>query len=155
MQFPERLTADHLFDAHIDLAPVENIGATPLGQRSIHIVTGGTFEGPRLRGKVRPGGGDWLLTLPNGANELDVRLTLQADDGALIYMSYRGVLDVAPEVAGRVMRGDSVDPGEFYFRTTPRLETGAEPYAWLNKLICVGAGYFGPNKVGYRVFAVR
>ncbi len=59
------------------------------------------------------------------------------------------------EVAGRVLGGDAVSLGEYYFRTTPRFETGHERYAWLNKTICVGVGYFGANKVGYRVFAVK
>jgi hypothetical protein len=152
--FPDNLTLEPLFDAAIDLAPPENIGATPFGNRIVFVVTGGTFEGPRMRGRYRSGG-DWFLSLPNGAGELDVRATLETDDGALIYMAYRGVLDVPAGVMARAMRGEHVDENEYYFRTAPRFEAGDERYAWLNKTVCVATGWFGPNKVGYRVFAVK
>lgn len=154
-KLPEAIETELLLEAHIQLEVPENIGATPFGRRSVHIVTGGTFEGPRLRGVFRPGGGDWLLSLPDGANHLDVRTTLETDDGALIHVAYHGILDVAPEIAVRAASGQDVSPSEYYFRTAPRFETGAEKYAWLNKLVCVGTGYFGRQTVGYRIFAVR
>jgi Protein of unknown function (DUF3237) len=152
--YPEALDSELLLDAQFDLNPPENIGATPLGARSIFVVTGGTFEGPRLRGKVRSGG-DWYLALPNGAGELDVRLTLESDDGALIFVTYRGVLDATPDVMRRALSGEEVSPSEYYFRTTPRFETGSEKYAWLNRTVCVGVGRLVPGKVGYRIFAVK
>jgi len=80
---------------------------------------------------------------------------MQTDDGALIYISYHGVLDVAPAVVARVFGGEEVSPSEYYFRTTPRFETGSEKYAWLNKAVCIGTGYFGIDKVGYRIFGVK
>jgi hypothetical protein len=154
-QFPETLALEFLLDTQIDLAAAEDVGATPFGARSIFIVTGGTFEGPHLRGTVRAGGGDWLLTLPNGAGELDVRITMETDDGALILVTYRGVLDASPAIFARIFAGEDVSPSEYYFRTTPRFETGSEKYAWLNKLVCVATGYPAPGKVGYRIFAVK
>ena len=153
--FPESLDLEMLFDVHVDLEPPQDLGTTPLGARRIFIVKGGTFEGPKMRGTMLPGGGDWWLGLGNRAGELDVRATLRTDDGAMMLMTYCGVLDVKPEVAGRALSGEDVDPSEYYFRTTPRFETGAEQYAWLNKLVCVAIGWIGPNKVAYRVFAVR
>jgi hypothetical protein len=151
--FPGDVRSERLFDAHIDLETPLNIGSGPYGRRSIHTISGGTFEGPRMMGTVLAGGGDWLLSSP-GHNELDVRLTLKVSDGALIYMSYRGVLKVDPQEAARAMAGDDLGVDAYYFRTTPRFETGHESYAWLNSLITVAYGYFGPGKVGYRVFAV-
>ncbi len=152
--FPESITTEMLFDAQIELAHPENIGASPFGARSIFIVQGGTFEGPRLRGTFRSGGGDWFLSLPNGAGELDVRVTMETDDGVLIHMSYRGVLVASAEVIARVFAGEDVSTTEYYFRTTPRFETGSERYAWLNTAVCVGIGWLAPNRVGYRIFAV-
>jgi hypothetical protein len=149
-ELPESIDLEFLLDAHIDLAPAENVGATPFGTRSIFVVTGGAFEGPRLRGTLRPGGGDWLLTLPNGAAELDVRITLETDDGARILVTYRGVLDASPAVLARIFGGEDVSPSEYYFRATPRFETGSEKYAWLNKLVCVAAGRPAPGTVSYR-----
>jgi len=72
-------------------APPQKIGAIPHGARSIVPVTGGDFEGPRLRGKVLPGGGDWLLLRSDGVLELDLRITLETDDHTLIHMSFQGL----------------------------------------------------------------
>jgi hypothetical protein len=153
---PEKLNTEHLFDAHIDLEPPQAVGESPFGRRSIIVVKGGTFAGPRLRGRVLAGGADWLLTLPGGVSELDVRATFETDDGALIYVSYHGVLDAEPAVLRRIfVDREDVSPAEYYFRTTPRFETGHPTYAWLNKLVTVGAGKAGINQVSYRVFAVR
>jgi hypothetical protein len=153
--FPETLTTEHILDLYANLEPPEAVGDTPFGGRSIFIVKGGTFEGPKLRGTLRPGGGDWLLSRPDGAAELDVRATLQTDEGALIYLHYRGILDITQDVLRRVFSGEDVPLSEYYFRTSPRFEAGNEKYAWLNKVVCVGVGCFAPNRVAYRVFAVR
>ena len=153
-RFPDSLTSERLFDAHIDLETPERHGAAPFGRRSVHIVKGGMFEGPRLNGTFRAGGGDWLLSFAGGYNELDVRASMETADGALIYLSYHGVLKVDDDTIQRVMSGEDVDPASYYFRTTPRFETGDERYGWLNTLVTVGYGCFGPAKVSYRVFAI-
>ncbi|MGH8678175.1 MAG: DUF3237 domain-containing protein, partial [Burkholderiales bacterium] len=130
-------------------------GATPVGQRRIAPVSGGRFEGPRLRGAVLPqAGGDWILIRSDGSFQLDVRLTLQTDDAALIYMSYRGVRHASTEVSARLARGEQVSPGSYYFRTAPFFETGAEKYAWLNNIVAVGVGERMPASVRYDVFQI-
>ncbi len=154
-ELPDTITTERLIDIHVDLEPAQHLGATPAGARSVFIIAGGTFDGPQLRGTVRPGGGDWFVQRTNGAGELDVRMTLETDDGALIYLRYTGVLDVDPTVMARVFAGEDVSPSEYYFRTQPRFETGAEKYAWLNKLVCIGSGIVAPSRVAYRIFAVR
>jgi hypothetical protein len=111
---------------HLTTAPVETIGATPQGQRAIWPITGGTFEGDRLRGKVLAGGADWTTVRSDGVVELDLRITLETDDGALVHMTFVGMRD---DVAGRG-----------YFRTLPRFETAAPQYAFLNRVIAVGVG---------------
>jgi hypothetical protein len=154
-QFPDRLETEHLFDVDVDLHEPERFGDTPFGGRAVFIVRDGTVSGPRLRARVRPGGGDWFLVRGDGVGELDVRATLETDDGALILMIYRGILDAPPDVAARAVAGEDVPPSSYYFRTAPRFETAAPQYAWLNKLICVAYGWFGQNRVAYRVFAIR
>ena len=94
-----------------------------------------------LRGVVLEGGGDWLIRRPDGANELNVRATLQADDNELIYLWYRGII-FTPE------------SGETYWRTTPVFETASEQYGWLNRIIAVGVGRPVPGKAAYRVFQI-
>jgi hypothetical protein len=108
-------------------APTQNIGAGPRGTRTTFPITGGSFEGERLRGKVLPGGDDWAVKRPDGITELDLRVTLQTDDGALIHMTFEGIRD------------DEAAAGP-YFRTLARFETAEPKYGFLNRLLAVGVG---------------
>ena len=148
------LSAELLFEVSVDLEAPQDVGATPHGNRQIYYVKGGSFEGPKLRGEVLPGGGDWLLLRPDGAGELDVRGTLRTDDGHLIYTYYRGIIHASPEVMRRALQGETVDPSEYYFRTAPIYETASEKYGWLNRIVAVGVGRFRPGWVGYTVYAI-
>jgi hypothetical protein len=121
------------------VAPPQKLGAVPHGTRIIAPITSGIFEGPRLRGKVL-GGGDWLLTRADGVVELDLRITLETDDGALISMTSFGLRHGPPEVLAALARGESVDPSKYYFRTAPRFETSAPQYAFLNRMIAIASG---------------
>src|SRR3984885_12771142 len=118
----------------------QKIGAVPHGSRATAAIVSGHFEGPRLRGRVLPGGGDWTLLRGDGVLELDLRLTLETDDGALIHMTSFGLRHGPPEVIAALARGERVDPSTYYFRTTPRFETGAPTYAFLNRLFAVATG---------------
>jgi hypothetical protein len=132
------ITTELLFDLVVDLAPRLDIGVGPFGRRTLFGAAGGSFHGPRLRGEVLAGGGDWALFRPDGVMALDVRLTLRTHDGALVHMTY----------------GGRWDPARSYFRTTPLFETGAEHYSWLNDVVCVGSGYVVDGGVAYRVAQV-
>ena len=102
----------------------QEIGSSPQGTLTIFPVTGGSFEGERLRGTVLAGGGDWVTAHGNGTFTLDLRVTLETDDGGLIHLTFTGVRDDA----------------NHYFRTVPRFETAAPKYAFLNRLLAVGIG---------------
>lgn len=123
-------------DAEVDLP--QAIGKIPQGNRQIFYAKGGTFEGPKLQGTALAGGGDWLLVRPDGVGEIDVRGTLQTDDGELIYAQYRGILNFQTG----------------YFRTTPRFETSSEKYSWLNNIIAVGVGRSDGQKVHYDIYQI-
>lgn len=144
-----------LFVLEADLDPPQVNEPTPAGVRKIVAVNGGRFAGERLRGCVLPAGGaDWALVRNDGSLVLDVRLTLETDDGARIFMSYRGVRHGPPAVLARLARGEPVEPSEYYFRIVPAFETGAAAYAWLNNIIAVGIGErlaVGPR---YSVFEI-
>jgi hypothetical protein len=151
----DQLRSQPLFKIEINLHPMQEVGATPLGQRRVAPVSGGHFEGDRLRGSILPhAGSDWLLCRADGAFQQDVRLTLETDDGAIILMSYRGVRRAAAEVAARLARGEFVDRSEYYLRTAPFFETGAERYAWVNTIVTVGIGERLPNGAAYDIFEV-
>jgi hypothetical protein len=141
-----------LFEMSFQLeTPLQLLGETPHGTRAIGVVREGSFEGPRLKGRLLPGGGDWFLTRPDGVGELDVRVTLETDDGALIYMSYRGYM--SPSFQAR----EQVPPEDRYYVVTPYFETSAPQYAWLQRMVTIGMGgsTLSQGSVGYRFFAVR
>src|SRR5438045_7903667 len=104
-----------LMTLRLSTAPTQNIGAGPHGTRVTFPITGGSFEGARLRGKVLPGGDDWTVKRPDGVIELDLRITMETDDGALIHMTFEGIRDDGA-------------PGAPYFRTVPRFETADAAY---------------------------
>jgi len=148
------IKAVHLFDIVIDLKPGLNIGDGPFGRRVLFGSEGGSFEGPKLRGDVLEGGGDWALFRPDGTMALDVRLTLRTDDDALVHMSYGGRRVTPPELRAEIsdpVRRYQVDPSRYYFRTNPLFETGSPSYAWLNDIVCVGSGYLVEGGVAYKV----
>jgi hypothetical protein len=143
-----------LMTLDVDVAPPQKIGATPHGIRATAPISSGTFEGPRLRGKVLPGGGDWTLLRADGVLELDLRLTLETDDGALIHMASFGLRHGPPEVIAALGRGETVDPSRYYFRTAPRFETSAAPYAFLNRLVAISVGDRRPRGPSYSIFEI-
>ena len=148
------LQSEQLFEMQAELGEFQEVGPTPRGARLIAPVIGGTFAGPKLKGEILPGGADWLLMRADGIRELDVRITLRTDDDQLIYMSYRGVSSITPEIIQRITRGEPVDPIEYYFRTTPVFETAAEKYSWLNRIVAVGVGQRLPSAVSYTVYEI-
>jgi hypothetical protein len=149
------LRSEFLCQLEARLGPPREFGETPHGGRRFFPVVGGSFEGPRLRGEILPEGGDWAIVRQDGVLELDVRITLRTDDGALIYVRYPGLRRAAPEVLLRLARGEAVDPNEYYFRTTPLFETSASRYAWLNSIIAVAVGERRPpDRVAYSIHEV-
>lgn len=144
----------HILTLRLQVSGMQQIGATPSGNRRIGLVAGGTFEGDRLRGTVLPGGADWLMGRADGSTTLDVRLVLQTHDGAAIGMTYRGMRHGPAEVMDRLNRGEKVDAASYYFRTSVAFETAAQQYDWLNRIIAVGTGNRPPEGPVYDVFEV-
>jgi hypothetical protein len=123
-----------LFTLRLAIGALEKLPGTPAGDQVAYPVVGGSFEGERLRGKVLPGGADWTVKRKDGVLELDLRITLETHDGALIAMTFSGVRDDTRS----------------YLRTLPRFETSAAEYAFLNRLLAVGVGVIdaqGPRHV--------
>lgn len=143
-----------LFTMRLRVGGMQAVGATPLGDRRVGLVEGGTFEGERLRGTVLPGGADWLMLRADGVMTLDVRLVLQTHDGAMIGLTYRGLRHGPKEVMERMGRGEATDPASYYFRTTGSFETAAPAYAWLNRIWAIGTGERPPEGPVYDVFEV-
>ena len=149
------MTLEPLLHAEITLAPVQELGDTPLGRRRIIPITGGRFRGERLSGRVLPGGADWQIVCPGGLSQLEARYTLETDDGALVYVRNVGLRHGPPEVLARLAAGEAVDAQLYYMRTTPSFETGAERYRWLNRIVCVATGARRKDAVELDVYEVK
>ena len=147
-----------LFDIKLHVPQVIDIGETPLGRRRIAAVTGGEFQGERLRGTVvgapTTPAGDWLLQRTDGVTTFDVRLLLRTDDAEHICMTYRGVRHGPAGVMARLAAGESVDSKTYYFRITPVFETAARKYEWINRIVAVGVGRREPTGPIYSIAEV-
>jgi hypothetical protein len=134
------INTEFLCRLEVTLEPARELGETPLGRRRIIGITGGTFKGPRLAGRILSGGADWQVIRADGVACLDARYTLETGDGALVYVNNRGYRHGPKEVIERLARGEAVDPALYYMRATPWFETSAPRYDWLNRTICVATG---------------
>jgi hypothetical protein len=143
-----------LFKITLEVPPPLVLGETPFGGRRIARVMAGSFEGPKIKGIVLPGGGDWLLLRHDGALQLDVRLALETDDKQHIYMTYKGLRHGPKDVIERLNKGEAVDPSLYYFRATPYFETASEKYGWINRICCVATGSRSASGPTYHVFQV-
>ena len=131
------------------------LGEMAEGRRRIVPLTGGTFTGPELNGKLLPGSSaDWQTVLPDGTALGDIRYTLQTNDGALLYVQSRGVRHGSPEVLARLARGEDVDATEYMFRTSTRIETAAPALDWLNKGVFISVGGRRPGAVIYETYLI-
>jgi hypothetical protein len=147
------LPVEHLLDMAVDLEPAQPI-ATPVGARMTFIVKRGSVTGPRIKGEVLPGGGDWLLVGRDRIGRVDVRATIRTDDGALIHYETRGVISLPPDGVERLAAGERLPFAETYVRTTPKFETADERYAWLNGIVVLGYNELSPDHIDYRMYRV-
>lgn len=131
---------EHMWDAKVKIASMILVGDSKYGARRVIPITGGTFEGPNIKGEVLPGGEDWQLTRPDGDTELNARYLLKTSDGvviqvinkALIHMSkdgapyIRSVLDFeAPTNSAYAYLNHAIFIGTLEM---PKLKPGEEPY---------------------------
>lgn len=137
------------------LGTIREVGQIDGMRRRIVPILGGTIAGPRLTGKVLPGGADWQGVRPSdGLTRIYARYWLEAADGATIGVENRGVRRAPPEVMKRLMAGEIVPPSAYYFRANPIFETGADAHRWMDEslFVCVGARL--PDRAIIRVYAV-
>ncbi|HEY2658333.1 MAG TPA: DUF3237 domain-containing protein [Caulobacteraceae bacterium] len=128
------------------------IGAIPKGRRNVWTLSGGTVEGPRIKGIVAPVGGEFELVDSDGVYHIDVRLVIVTEDGVNIFVQYFGVANTPPHIVEKYRRGETVDFGETYFSTQPRFETSHPRYAWLNHVMAISEGRGVPNGVDYLIY---
>jgi hypothetical protein len=145
-----------LFDITVNLPGMYDMGVLPTGHRFFVETSDGVFKGPEIEGVVRPlMGGEWATLTDSGYVILDVRLTLQTNDDAYIYVEYTGRFE-QNEKAQKGLAGEiSTDYGDHYFFTNPRMQTSAEKYKYLNDVFCVARGKISPGQVHYEYYKVE
>ncbi len=149
-----------LCEARVPLeAPIDS-GISPEGQRLVFVVKEGVVRGPKLNGKViAASGADWARLRPDGSGALDVRINIETGDGAVLYCEWLGIMRFPPEDAEYALDFSKPDDPDgasrYYFRSSPRFETGDERYAWLNTTVCVCKSRTGDGGVIHQIFAVN
>ena len=138
----QKLEYELLYKIELIVDTAIDLDHTPSSYRVIARITGGTFEGPKLKGKILPIGGDWLVRLDSITVKLDVRLLLETEDKELIYNTYTGFIH---------KNSDNTD----YWRIVPIFETSSKKYSWLNYTIAVGVGRDIKGGVAYDVYAIK
>ena len=142
------------FTIHSPLGDIQKLGHTPYGERRIINILGGTVEGPKLKGKILPGGADWQIVRADGVVDLRARYTVETDAGGLILVNSEGYRHSPPDVMARLARDETVDPSLYYFRAFMRFETSDPAAAWLNRILALGRGARENRVVKIDVFEV-
>lgn len=148
------LSAEPIFTVQAELESILNLGRTPYGERRVINILGGTINGPKLKGRILPGGADWQVIRADGVAELQVRYTIETDKGARILVSSDGLRHGPPAVIESLARGDRVDPGLYYFRTVMRFETSDPAVDWLNRILALARGQREARSVRLDVYEV-
>jgi hypothetical protein len=126
---------NYVFTLHVDLAPPQCFGRTSFGERRFIPITGGRFEGPKIKGKILPGGGDWNAARSDGVVHVLAKYTIQVEDGTLINLTNEGYGRASQKTMDGVF-GD--DPSkalianggtDWYTKTFPKFEVTDGPHA--------------------------
>jgi hypothetical protein len=140
--YAQKLEFEFLYKITLSLDKPIDTGKSPFGTRIGYPIKGGTFEGPKMKGKVLAVGEDWLLKVDETTNKLDVRLVLETEDGQLIACTYPGIVHTNEDKTT-------------YWRITPTFQTSSKKYEWLNYVLAVGKGSFQDGSVSYEVFVIK
>jgi hypothetical protein len=136
-----------VFSLRGELAPPLEYGEIDGLRKRFIPVTGGTVSGPRLQGRVLPGGGDWQSVGADGLSHVHARYSIQASDGTTIGVTNSGVRTAAAAVMAKLVAGIEVGPDEYYFRTSPVFEVADGPHGWLRRHLFVARGIRKPDHV--------
>ncbi len=133
MNRPAAPGLEFVFAIQAEIAPPRSSGQGLAGER-LHIsILGGVVDGPRLKGRILPGGSDWPLIRADGASAIEAIYTIEAEDGTLILVRNRGLRVSAPDVLARLRAGEKVEPTDYYFRSAPEFDVPDGPHQWLRE----------------------
>ncbi len=144
----------YVFSLRGELAPPVEQGEIDGRRRRFIPVTGGTVRGPRLQGRVLPGGGDWQAVGHDGLTSVLARYCIEAADGTVIGVTNTGVRTASPEVIEKLTQGIEVGADEYYFRTNPVFDVRPGAHEWLRRRLFVARGIRKPDHVIVDFYAV-
>jgi hypothetical protein len=148
------VSAEPIFRIQAEVADIRQFGLTPYGERRVIDIVGGRVEGPKLNGRILPGGADWQIVRGDGVVDLKARYAIETNGGARVLVESDGLRHGPAEVMARLARGEAVDAARYYFRTVMRFETSEPALAWLNKIIALATGAREKNVVRLDVYEV-
>lgn len=144
---------ERAFDVDASLGPLEDHGMTRAGHRRVVPITGGRVSG-LFDADILSGGADWQLVRPDGAVEIDTRYSARTVAGEHVHFRTSGVRSGPPEILRALLRGEPVDPSEYYFRVAVYLETSAPRLAGLERSIFVASAIREADRVRYTAYRV-
>jgi len=140
---------------------IMSLGQSPWRNRRVGYISGGSFEGERLRGEILPGGGNWSengeIAPGQAVGAFDARTVFKTHDGALIYVTYSGRTLIPDEVLKEFRDPDQfgeVHPSRYYIRIAPVFETSDARYGWLNGVMAIGCGQKTAAGIRHWIFAI-
>jgi hypothetical protein len=148
------ISSQPIFRIEAKLADILPFGRTPYGERRVIDIVGGAVEGPKLKGRILPGGADWQLIRADGAAHIEARYAIETETGARILVTSEGLRHGPAEVMAKLARGEPVDPALYYFRTAMRFETADPATDWLNRILALARGARMQNAVRLDVYEV-
>ena len=144
---------ERAFDVDASLGPLEDHGMTRAGHRRVVPIAAGRVTG-MFDAEILPGGADWQLVRPDGTVEIDTRYSARTAAGEFVHFRTSGVRSGPPDKLEALLRGEFVDPSEYYFRVTVRLETSAPRLAVLERSIFVASAIREADRVSYTAYRI-
>jgi uncharacterized protein DUF3237 len=135
------------------LGPLEDHGVTRAGHRRVVPIASGRISG-MFDAEILPGGADWQVVRDDGTIEIDTRYSARTPDGEFVHLRTSGVRSGPPDVLEALLRGEDIDPAQYYFRVAVRLETSAPRLAILERSIFVASAIREANRVAYTAYRV-
>ena len=137
---PEAPQAEFVMQLKVTLGETYSCGETQHGRRTVIPITGGTFEGPNIKGTILNGGADYQLANAAGRTEVEAIYSIRTDDGVNIHVRNRGIIASSKDTQGNP---------SFYFRCAPQFEAPADSkYAWMNTSLFLCAPSFSSGFQG-------
>ena len=132
---------EFVMQLHVTLDQPYSVGEIPNGRRTVIPITGGTFEGPLLKGTIINGGADYQLASKEGnRTQIEAIYSIKTDDGVYIHVRNCGIICNDKDANGNP---------SFYFRAAPKFEAPADSkYGWLNNALFICAPTFSPDFKG-------